>query len=98
MDLVTLINMSIYTKTRDSDLISCEHAGGSHMMEATKEVPMSSLAMRRARERYGVTKHIPHTGRGRSGHHAGNIVIWVAGVGLVLFVMWYWGLAAIFWR
>ena len=59
---------------------------------------MSSLAMRRARERYGVRKHVPHTGRGRSGHRAGNIVIWVAGVGLVLFVMWYWELAVIFWR
>jgi hypothetical protein len=68
------------------------------MMKATGEVPMSSLAMRRAKERYGAAKYVPHTGRGRSGHRAGNVVIWVAGVGIVLFVMWYWELAVIFWR
>lgn len=59
---------------------------------------MSSLAMRRAKHRYVAAESVPHTGRGRSGHRAGNVIIWVAAVGLLLFVLWYWELAVTFWR
>jgi hypothetical protein len=54
--------------------------------------------MRRAKHRYVAAESVPHTGRGRSGHRAGNVIIWVAAVGLLLFVLWYWELAVTFWR
>lgn len=59
---------------------------------------MSSLTLRRARQRYLAKTYFPYTRTGRGGHKAGNIYIWIIGAGLILFVAWYWELAAIFAR
>ena len=52
-----------------------------------KEVHMSSLAMRRARERYLSKERFPLGGSSDHGYKAGNVVIWVAGIGLLMILM-----------
>ena len=58
---------------------------------------MSSLAMRRARERYLSKKRFPLGGRARHGPKAGNVIIWIAGIGLLMVVIVLWMLTNIFW-
>lgn len=59
---------------------------------------MSSLALRRAKARYLEPARLPYTGRGRTGHRAGNVYVWAAGIGLVLFVFALWGVLGMFGR
>ena len=59
---------------------------------------MSSLTMRRARERYTATKWLPYTSTGRTGHRAGSIYLWAVGVGLILFITWFLALSRFFYR
>jgi len=58
---------------------------------------MSSLAMRRARERYLSKERFPLGGRSDHGYKAGNVVIWVAGIGLVMILMFFWTMTRFFW-
>ena len=57
---------------------------------------MPSIALRRARERYLAKKRFPLSNRSEHGHKAGNIVIWIAGIGLLLVVMFLWMATNIF--
>ncbi len=58
---------------------------------------MSSLAMRRARERYLSKKRFPLGARSSHGYKAGNVVIWVAGIGVLLILTVFWLLTNMFW-
>lgn len=58
---------------------------------------MSSLAMRRARERYLSKERFPLSGRAHHGPKAGNVIIWIVGIGLLFVVIVLWMLTTIFW-
>jgi len=59
---------------------------------------MTSLAMRRAKQHYHASLHVPHDGGGQRRVRAGNFVVWVVGLGVVLFVASYWMLVTMFGR
>ena len=58
---------------------------------------MSSLAMRRAKERYVSKRRFPLGGRSDHGYKAGNVVVWVAGIGLLMILTVFWAITTIFW-